>query len=523
MKTVKIPAFCEEGVIINRENKGSLIIVFKDAQKESFDKYEKLFLSSGFVKKESFERNGHFYCAFMGEGLSYFMNFYEGLSELYIVEEKGTLYFEHECAMGEVKCTPQITQINLEDFGLSYVIRLSDGRFIIFDGGWDFEPDWIKLYNCLKTGANGERPRIAAWFLTHAHRDHFECFVGFMKLYGELVDIDALYYNFPEGDDIEHFPSLEKRAVAGEVDNSAGTYIGYLNEIIKQFSLKVYTTHSGQTYQIADAKCEVLSSMDDAIHLTSDMNATSLVIRMELAGQVILWMADVSCSTANIAKKHGKHLKADILQIPHHGFGCGKHEAEIEAYDLISAPTSFMPVAHYHGFITFSIYKPGTRYVMTMPSTKEVIVGDPQRTINLPYTPKAEAKAELEKAILRGIDNSGANTWVFSGLNTANKEDLGFEILNMTQNSTAVVLIELFFTERTEKIRNIRVEVEGSTIKRIRFDDEDIDSEWTYYNPQSLKKKQIVPNSPFAVRFISNLPIVVTNKNHKAAYYTPNR
>ena len=156
-----------------------------------------------------------------------------------------------------------------------------------------------------------------------------------------------------------------------------------------------------------------------------------------------------------------------------------------------------------------------------MTTTKEVIVGEPQRTITLPYTPKKESKAELEKALLTGIDHSGACTWVFSGLNTANKDDLGFDILNMTQRTTAVILMELFFTDRADKIRNIRVEVESCTIKHISFDDEDLDSELCY--PNSQEKNGIVPNSPFAVRFISNIPIVVTNKNHKAAYYSINR
>ena len=125
--------------------------------------------------------------------------------------------------------------------------------------------------------------------------------------------------------------------------------------------------------------------------------------------------------------------------------------------------------------------------------------------------------------ILSGIDRSGSHTWVFSELNTANPDDLGFTILNMTQNTAAVVLIELFFTDKTQKIRNIRVEVEGSTLKQIRLDDEELDSEWCYHNPQSLKNKGIVPNSPFAARFMSNVPVVITNKNRKADYYSQNR
>ena len=247
------------------------------------------------------------------------------------------------------------------------------------------------------------------------------------------------------------------------------------------------------------------------------------MIRMELAGQVILWTADATASASNLAKKHGKYLKSDILQIPHHGCSAGKDKPLIEAYELICPETCFLPASHYYGMITYAIYIPTSNFVMTMPTTKEVIVGEPQRTITLPYTPKEEAKAELEKSLLTSIDHSGSRTWVFSGLNTANADDLSFDILNMTQRTSAVILIELFFTDRTQKIRNIKVEIESCTVKHISFNDNDLDSEWCYYNPNSLKKKGIVPNSPFAVRFMSNVPVVITNKNHKAAYYSINR
>ena len=49
---------------------------------------------------------------------------------------------EDNCAYFDFADTPrthsvsaQITQIKLEDFGMSYVIRLTDGRFIVIDGG----------------------------------------------------------------------------------------------------------------------------------------------------------------------------------------------------------------------------------------------------------------------------------------------------------------------------------------------------------------------------------------------------
>ena len=492
---------------------------FSKIQKSTYNEYSELLSENGFEKKESFERDGHCFCAFAGDGVGYFLNYYATLSELYIVEEKGTRYFEHSCKAKEAVCEPKITQIPLEDFGLSYAVKLPDGRFIIFDGGFPFEPDATRLFNYLKSDSAGERPQIAAWILTHPHRDHFECFVVFMELYGELVDIEALYYCFPEADDVENFPELDPP----HKTNTAQTYIHKLNGLIERFSIPVFTTHTGQTYRIGDATCEILASMDDSVHLSSAFNYMSLVIRMEIADQVILWGADSGFSKVKLAKKHGKYLKSDILQIPHHGFGCGAPEGEIEAYELIAPAVCLMPTDNYYGFITYAIHKTSTRHVMTMPTTKEVITGDYPRTLPLPYAPKKEAKAELEKKILSGIDASGSCVWVFSGLSTANKDDLRFDILNMVQRTDATVFIELFFPDRNGKIKDIKVEVPACTIKNVDLDSDDLDSEWRYTNKFSLKTKGIPEDSPFAIRFMSDVPVVITNKNRSASYHTVNR
>ena len=118
-----------------------------------------------------------------------------------------TSYFSYTDRFRGDMMAPQITQVHLEDFGLSYVIRLSDGRFIIFDGGWNFEPDRNRLFECLKAGSPDEKPVIAAWILTHPHGDHYLCFLGFMEQYGDQVVIEKFLFNFPEFDDIEHTPS----------------------------------------------------------------------------------------------------------------------------------------------------------------------------------------------------------------------------------------------------------------------------------------------------------------------------
>ncbi len=523
LKNVIIPAFGEE-CIENKENNTARVFVIKAEDEALFDSYVNLLLSSDFKKREEFERAGHRYAAFSENGESWFINYYHTVKELYIVNEKSDNYFDHKNEVSVAKSvTPQITQIDLEDFGLSYAVRLPDGRFIVFDGGHNFEPDHDKLFTCLKRGTFGRRPRIAGWILTHAHSDHFECFVGFMDKYADEVDIDAFYYLFPEHDDIAHFPELANKNPNVDFDSSPIVYIPKMREKIKKTGALVYAPHTGQTYKIGDAVCEILSSMDDIMHTSPFINATSLVIRMELGEQVILWAADASFGAAKLAEKHGAYLKSDILQVPHHGFGCGKPQAEIDAYNIIGAQTCLLPVSSYNAFIMFSTFKESTRHLMTRTEVEEIITGDPERTISLPYTPPPYARAELEKRVISGIDKCGATTWVFSDLSTDDPDDFVFTFLNMANVVKATVTIELFFDEKSKRIRNVKAEIAGGTVTRLSIIGDEVDSDYVYYNTYSLKKIGIPEHMIFSVRFISDTPLVITHKNHAPAYYTPNR
>ena len=208
----------------------------------------------------------------------------------------------------------------------------------------DLEPDADELFKTIKEGSPDEKPVIAAWILTHAHSDHFHCVMPFMDKYGELVTVERFMYNFPERDDLEHYPKL-KHKDKRFVDSSIYTNIPLMEERIAKCGAKVYMPHTGQKYIIGDAVLEILSSIDDTIHVSDDINPTSLFIRMELGGQVILWSADASYSDGCIPDRYADYLKADILQIPHHGFGMGNPKKEIEGYEYIKPETCFLPVS----------------------------------------------------------------------------------------------------------------------------------------------------------------------------------
>ena len=467
------------------------------------------------------ETETHLYFSIDEGNELYYFNYYNRINELTVVRDHTRNYLSFNSPCGEIICSPTVTSINLEDFGLSYAVRLSNGKFIVFDAGRDFPPDHEKLYKALIRGSNNSTPTVAAWIMTHAHSDHFFGFVGFMNTYGDSIKIESILYNFPEPTDTERYPGLLRYSLKFGPDCYAALYINRMRDIINKYKIPTFTPHTGQIYKIGDAVCEVISTFDDCVERHSDINTTSTVIRMELAGQVILWAADASFSAAKIPEKYEKYLKSDILQVPHHGFGMGNEDILIKGYDLIDPKTCLLPVSSYNDFTVFSTFKKSTRYLFTKLNVEEVIVGDPERTITLPYTPPPYAKKELDKAVLSGIDNCGSRTWVFTELNTSNEDDLQFTLINLT-NEKITVDAEMFFEERQYNVRHIRAEIDPYCLKKIYFLDETVKTEEVYYNPMSLNNVGIAEEKDFAVRFMSDQPFIASHSKRKATYYTPN-
>lgn len=78
---------------------------------------------------------------------------------------------------------------------MSFVIITKENRAIVIDGGWEEDMPRLKQYI-------GGR-EIAAWILTHPHKDHISGFVSEMKKDGgKDFNIAAIYHHFPNMSDM---------------------------------------------------------------------------------------------------------------------------------------------------------------------------------------------------------------------------------------------------------------------------------------------------------------------------------
>lgn len=517
MKNITIPAFGESTCAENRENKSSRVWMISDAKAESFTAYWDLLVEAGYTQKEFFRRDTHWYASFVDGECAYFMNYYPALKELMIVCDEKSIYHSYEDVAGKSIVEPQITQVELFIYGCSYVIRLSDGRFIVIDGGYSYEEEPEKLLECLESGSPFEKPVIASWIITHPHSDHYHAVLGFLQRFSDRVDIQRFMLNFPASDDAEHYPALIPAPDTEDAVPRNGK-MDLLHELIEKNGAPCYTLHSGQQYQIGDARCEILACMDDTIHRSKNVNTTSVVVRMELGGQVILWASDASFGSAKLAQRHGTYLKSDILQIPHHGFQSGSAEAEIAGYELIRPEVCFYPNNEFYGFTASCLFRRGTKHIMTMPCVKEFITGAQQRTITLPYKAPEYKRRELDEKVRMGERASGARTWIFSDLNSSCPEDFEFTILNMTYID-AQIWVELFFEGRPQVIRWIRANVPALSLRHVNVTSDDVEHDTVVHNHMTVKERGIPENAPFAVRFTSELPFVVTSKRATGLHF----
>lgn len=524
MFELQLPAFGETAYFDDQENRAARVVLIEGAGASAFGDYCALLEGKGFARRELTEAGHRRFAAYEKDGWGVFVNDFQNTKQLQLVVEEDTKYFSYTDCPGTACVTPQLTQVFLSDYGLSDVVRLSDGRLIIIDGANVYEKDIDNLFARLQKDSPAEKPVIAAWIYTHPHSDHYFCFFPFMEKYGDQVTVEKFFFNFPEGDDLAHYPKLEKDGTRyaqwkGIESITGGEILDKFRCEVAAMGVPVYTPHTGQRYTIGDSKLQFLTTMDDTIHRSQNINAASLMFMMELAGQRIFFTGDGSFSDSYLAQRYGSELKADILQVPHHGFGCGTEEGQMAGYRLIAPSVCLLPVEKHLAYTYFTTYREGTNFLFTSMGIREMITGEKEQTLPLPYTADPAGAVLLQQNYLRGRDDSGARTWVFTDLHTDCKEDFVFSVLNTTYIN-ADIKVELYFENMQRKI--IRVNNKGLRLGVFRLNclltpEED---QSLFDAPDFLESKGIPENTYFAVRFTSNLPVVISHRNHQPTYHS---
>ncbi|MBQ8401811.1 MAG: MBL fold metallo-hydrolase [Clostridia bacterium] len=201
-------------------------------------------------------------------------------------------------------------QTETSDFMMSIILKTKKGNAVVIDGG---RPEDLPLLWEIVGGCP-----VKAWILTHPHLDHI---TGFTKLIADR-DIsrwpEKVYYNFPTAAFMEETEPAEAWTLRDflAVEDSIGD--------------RRVCVQEGDTFDVDELHFTILQSWDPGEPIVpahpGDHNSTgnenSLVFRIDTPGQSVLILGDAGPLAGDrLMSRHWQDLKADIVQMAHHGHG----------------------------------------------------------------------------------------------------------------------------------------------------------------------------------------------------------
>ncbi len=325
---------------------GSLLSAYPDKTVEDYEGVCAYYEASGWEIYCENELGGNFFSTYTkGDALAH-VYWIESQEELNIVTsdtEAAALPPKEISSVGTgVTSVTQLQQSPSQTSGMAYIIQLSDGSFIIYDGGYtETVPQLLdELY-----ALNGEgEAHIRAWILTHSHDDHYACFKNLTR----YMNTHLKNYNMTLAlDYLITAPISDKDATAMDAD---GLFFAKdMKDHVQVFeNAKICYVHTGMTLQFSNMTLQVLHSAEDLFidGSTGYFNDSTLVTRLYSnqpdKGETLsmIFLGDAGKDVARrMMTYYGDELRSDMCQISHHGV----ENFPLEAYQMIAAPTLFYP------------------------------------------------------------------------------------------------------------------------------------------------------------------------------------
>ncbi len=380
---------------------GCMLVVTKNASDASFVGYKELLKTKYSLYAET--KLGDNLFSTFEDGKSVVNTYYmPSLSEIRTTIEPleaTALPDRQEDNSYDTVTTPLLTQIGVEDptqsrddtqNGMSYVFRLSDGRFIIYDGGFGYsEKDAGNMKKVLKEQATDpDKIVIAAWIITHAHGDHNSAFHYFVHNYiynkaSTEFTVERVIRNTPTDEQCE--------GASGSVSTAGKQRTA--EEILKKTGTKLIKSHPGQVFHIADAKITVLYNLEMFMpRRFTYFNTSSTITRLELGGESFAMLGDSSEDASRILTSvyTGDVLACSFVQVAHHGYAGGTSEL----YRAIDPTYVLWPMGGNH----FETYKDNPRSEFLVTGSKKVeaifLAENVRYTFGLPFDGKNFTKTE---------------------------------------------------------------------------------------------------------------------------------
>lgn len=383
-----LPAFSSgelKGVYVSSDD--TEICRFENTKEEDFNTYISMLRKDGYTVYAHNEIDTNLFATLYNDKNIVTVSRYSKTATFRIIAEpKGALYPIEDKNDGEFDTL--ITGVKGETVvaseGMGFVIRLKDGSFCIIDGGMG-DPDHVdsdKLMNILNAQkpADVEKPVIAAWIFTHLHGDHIGVFNCFSLDHHDDVVIENFYYNFPRVEEIAASDSPYM------LDDSIYRFNQFKKNLSEFYSyVPSVKLHSGNKFEVRNASFEVLYAYDDMYPFTilnGGMNENSMLIKMTVDGQSVMWTGDFAFGATDLVlHEYDNALSADILQLPHHGMN-----GTIPLYKAIAPTYVFLPVWENGHLYMYGLEQ--NQWLINNPAMKQIIsTSCGTWTLKFPYSP----------------------------------------------------------------------------------------------------------------------------------------
>jgi len=203
---------------------------------------------------------------------------------------------------------------------MCYIIKAQNGKLIVIDGGGVSTRDDNSgyLYAKLQEISGKKVPEVEAWFLTHIHDDHVTEFSLIARDPKKDIVINNVYFNFPSRGFMEKAENGRFLYLYDEMKESYDALFGQ-----GSFDrVKGKTVKQGDKLNIDGIDIEILLTVS-AKEREPSINDTSLIFRISVEGQTVLFLGDAAVSEGSrLMRAYEKeYLQSDIVQMAHHGQG----------------------------------------------------------------------------------------------------------------------------------------------------------------------------------------------------------
>ena len=328
---------------------GSYMHVAKSATLQDYSDYLYSLYSAGFSYYTSNVIGNNFYATFATESQIVNAFYLNADKEVRVVVDDRSLFslqgLESENEYEDLGLN-SLTVVAIAETGwpggMGYVYELSDGSFFIVDGGYYngstvSSADWLTK-TLQKMASDPKNIRIAAWYITHPHEDHMGAYCDMAKRTEcrKTMTIEKMIINVPADEYVE---SAKCKDIVGWLDSALEKWTP--EQIVK--------AHPGQQIYVRDLTLTIYSSPDLVLPhkvTITDLNELCNVAMVDYMGKRALFMGDSdTIPNPKIARNYTDTLKADILQLAHHGYG--DTNAGV-VYDYVHPTIVLWPVCDEH-------------------------------------------------------------------------------------------------------------------------------------------------------------------------------